>query len=37
MVFITGERWSTPYKKPTIAVLTKRALKKIIEEAKTNE
>jgi len=37
MVFITGERWSTPYKKPTIAVLVKRALKKIIEEAKTND
>lgn len=37
MVSITGERWSTPYKKPTIAVLIKRALKKIIEEAKTNE
>lgn len=37
MVSITGERWSTPYKKPTIAVLIKRALKKIIKEAKTNE
>ncbi|GAI88898.1 unnamed protein product, partial [marine sediment metagenome] len=37
MVFITGERWSTPYKKPTIAVLIKRALEKIIKEAKTNE
>jgi carbon-monoxide dehydrogenase medium subunit/xanthine dehydrogenase FAD-binding subunit len=37
MVSITGERWSTPYKKPTIAVLIKRALKKVIEEAKTNE
>lgn len=37
MVSITGERWSTPYKKPTIAVLIKRALKKIIEETKTNE
>jgi carbon-monoxide dehydrogenase medium subunit/xanthine dehydrogenase FAD-binding subunit len=36
MVSITGERWSTPYKKPTIAVLIKRALKKVIEEAKTN-
>jgi carbon-monoxide dehydrogenase medium subunit/xanthine dehydrogenase FAD-binding subunit len=36
MVSITGERWSTPYKKPTIAVLIKRALIKIIEEAKTN-
>lgn len=37
MVSITGERWSTPYKKPTIAVLMKRALKKIIEGAKINE
>ncbi len=37
MVSVTGERWSTPYKKPTIAVLVKRALKKNIEEAKTNE
>ena len=37
MVSIAGERWSTPYKKPTIAVLIRRALKKIIEEAKTNE
>ncbi|MDD5014554.1 MAG: FAD binding domain-containing protein [Atribacterota bacterium] len=37
MFSITGERWSTPYKKPTIAVLIKRALKKIIEEAKTDE
>lgn len=37
MVSITGERWSTPYKKPTIAVLIRRVLKKIIEETKTNE
>jgi len=37
MVSITGERWSTPYKKPTIAVLIKRALEKIIQEAKINE
>lgn len=37
MVSITGERWSTPYKKPTIAVLIKRALEKIIKETKTNE
>jgi len=37
MVSITGERWSTPYKKPTIAVLIKRALEKIIKEVKTNE
>jgi len=37
MVSITGERWSTPYKKPTIAILIKRSLKKVIEEAKTND
>lgn len=37
MISITGVRWSTPYKKPTIAVLIKRALEKIIEEAKTSE
>jgi len=37
MVSITGERWSTPYKKPTIAVLIKRALEKIIKEAKNND
>jgi len=37
MVSITGERWSTPYKKPTIAVLIKRALEKIIKEAKASE
>ena len=37
MVSITGERWSTPYKKPTIAVLIKRALDKIIKEAKIND
>ncbi|MBC8499914.1 MAG: xanthine dehydrogenase family protein subunit M [Candidatus Atribacteria bacterium] len=37
MVSIAGERWSTPYKKPTIAVLIKRALEKIIKEAKIND
>jgi len=37
MVSITGERWSTPYKKPTIAILIKRALEEIIQEAKINE
>jgi len=37
MVSITGERWSTSYKKPTIAVLIKRALEKIIKEAKTDD
>ena len=37
MVSITGERWSTSYKKPTIAVLIRRALEKIIKEAKTDD
>jgi len=34
MISITGERWSTPYKKPTIEVLIQRALEKVIGEAK---
>jgi xanthine dehydrogenase FAD-binding subunit len=37
MISITGERWSTLYKKPTIAILIKRALEEIIKEAKTND
>ena len=37
MVSVTGERWSTPYKKSAIATLIKRALGKIVEEVKTNE
>ena len=34
MISIAGERWSTPYKKPTIEVLIQRALEKVIGEAK---
>ena len=37
MVSITGERWSTPYKKPVIATLIKRGLEKIILEVRTND
>ncbi len=37
MVFITGERWSTPYKKPTLAILVKRALEGIVQEVNANE
>lgn len=37
MVSITGERWSTPYKKPAIATIVRRALEVIIKEVKTNE
>lgn len=37
MILITGERWSTPYKKPTIATLVRRALEKVIEEVEDNE
>jgi len=32
MVSITGTRWSTPYKKPVVGNLLKRALKEIIKE-----
>jgi carbon-monoxide dehydrogenase medium subunit/xanthine dehydrogenase FAD-binding subunit len=32
MVDITGTRWSTPYKKPVVGNLLKRALKEIIKE-----
>ena len=32
MVSITGERWSTPYKKPVVGNLLKRALKEIVGE-----
>ncbi|MCF8000830.1 MAG: xanthine dehydrogenase family protein subunit M [Halanaerobiales bacterium] len=32
MVNITGERWSTPYKKPVVGNLLKRALQEIIKE-----
>lgn len=34
MISITGERWSTPYKRPTLAVLMKRALNRVMQEAK---
>lgn len=37
MVSITGERWSTPYKRPAISTLVKRALNAVIEEATGNE
>ena len=36
MLSITGERWSTPYKKPAIGTLVKRALSGIIKEVKDN-
>lgn len=37
MISITGVRWSTPYKKPTMAILLKRSLEKVIKESKVNE
>jgi carbon-monoxide dehydrogenase medium subunit/xanthine dehydrogenase FAD-binding subunit len=37
MISITGVRWSTPYKKPTMAILLKRSLEKVIKESKINE
>ncbi|MBM7622492.1 FAD binding domain-containing protein [Sporohalobacter salinus] len=37
MVSITGERWSTPYKKPAIATIVKRALKDVVKEVKQHE
>ncbi len=37
MISITEVRWSTPYKKPTIAILLKRSLEKVIKESKVNE
>ncbi len=36
MVSITGERWSTPYKKPAIGSLLKKSLSGIIKEVKAN-
>src|SRR6056297_893908 len=36
MVSITGERWSTPYKKPAIGSLLKKSLTGIIKEVKAN-
>lgn len=37
MVSITGERWSTPYKKPALATLFRRAIIKLQEEVASNE
>lgn len=37
MVEITGTRWSTPYKKPAISTLVKRALEAVIKEVESNE
>ena len=37
MVEITGERWSTPYKKPALASLVKRAVLEIVEEVAADE
>jgi carbon-monoxide dehydrogenase medium subunit/xanthine dehydrogenase FAD-binding subunit len=34
MISITGVRWSTSYKKPTIAILLKRSLEKVIKESR---
>ncbi|MGM0409575.1 MAG: FAD binding domain-containing protein [Bacillota bacterium] len=36
MVAITGERWSTPYKKPAIGSLLKKSLSGIIKEVENN-
>ena len=36
MVGITGERWSTPYKKPALATLFRRAIKNLQEEVANN-
>ena len=36
MVSITGERWSTPYKKPAIGSLLKKSLTGIIKEVEAN-
>ncbi len=37
MVNITGERWSTPYKKPALATLVRRAVSALQEEVKNHE
>lgn len=34
MISITGERWSTAYKRPTLGVLMKRTLERVMQEAK---
>jgi len=36
MVGITGERWSTPYKRPALSKLVERAVKDLLEEAGYN-
>lgn len=36
MVGITGERWSTPYKRPALGKLVERAVKELLEEAGYN-
>ncbi|MFW6377803.1 MAG: FAD binding domain-containing protein [Bacillota bacterium] len=36
MIGITGERWSTPYKKPALATLFRRAIKNLQEEVANN-
>lgn len=36
MISITGERWSTPYKKPALATLFRRAIKNLQEEVANN-
>jgi len=37
MVEITGERWSTPYKKPALSTLVRRAVRALQEEVKADE
>lgn len=37
MVEITGERWSTPYKKPALKTLVSRAVRGLQKEAEVNE
>jgi CO/xanthine dehydrogenase FAD-binding subunit len=37
MVSISGERWSTPYKKPVIGTLLKRALELVLKGVKNDE
>ena len=36
MVGITGERWSTPYKRPALGKLVERAVEDLLEEAGYN-
>ncbi len=37
MVEITGERWSTPYKKPALSALVRRAVRALQEEVRADE